>query len=74
MIFRRREEHTISPCRPGPDPGPLLEVSEQVREAVMRSFRQESPVVLILYGVRVPPMLSGAFDVVAKQPCSRRKI
>jgi len=52
-------------CRPGPDPGPFLEVSEQVREAVMRSFRQESPVVLILHGVEVPPMLSGAFDVVA---------
>jgi polyphenol oxidase len=52
-------------CRPGPDPGPFLEVSEQVRETVMRSFRQQSPVILALYGISVPPMLSGAFEVVA---------
>ena len=52
-------------CRPGPDPGPFLEVSEQVREAVQQSFRQDSPVVLVLHGVKVPPVLSGSFDVVA---------
>jgi hypothetical protein len=52
-------------CGPGPDPGPFLQVSEQVRETVQLSFRQNSPVVLVLHGVQVPAMLSGAFEVVA---------
>ena len=52
-------------CRPGPDPRLFLDVSEQVRELVQRSFSQNSPVVLVLQGIQVPAMLSGSFDVVA---------
>ncbi len=52
-------------CRPGPDPGPFLEVTEQVREMVQRAFRAESPVVLVLRQVSIPAGISGSFDVVA---------
>src|SRR5229473_2285559 len=52
-------------CGPGPDPGPFLKVSEQVRETVIKELRANSPVVLVLQGVAIPPGLSGNFDVFA---------
>ncbi len=52
-------------CLPGPDPGPWLKVSEQVRETVIQSARANSPVVLVLHGVSLPPGVSGNFDVFA---------
>ncbi len=52
-------------CLPGPDPGPWLKVSEQVRETVIQQARANSPVVLVLHGVSLPPGISGNFDVFA---------
>jgi Common central domain of tyrosinase/Polyphenol oxidase middle domain len=52
-------------CLPDPDPGPFLEVSEQVREAALTAARQQSTMLLVLQGVPVPANASGVFEIVA---------
>jgi hypothetical protein len=55
---------------PGPDPGPYLEVSEEVRTNLLSQVRtfelNEGPsVALVLQGVDVPNKTSGNFDIFA---------
>jgi hypothetical protein len=53
---------------PGPDPGPFLEVSEEVRTSVLaqvRQFNESHSIALVLQGVEVPNKTSGNFDVFA---------
>ena len=52
-------------CLPDPDPGPFLEISEQVREAALTAVRQQSTMLLVLQGVPVPPNAAGVFEVLA---------
>ena len=52
-------------CLPGPDPGPILEVSEKVREEALTAARQQANMVLVLQGVPVPPNATGVFEVLA---------
>jgi hypothetical protein len=52
-------------CRPGPDPGPFLEVSDKVREIIIREVRAQAPMVLVLQGVTVPAGISGSFEILA---------
>lgn len=52
-------------CGPGPDPGPFLEVTVQVRESLLAAARSKSGIALVLQGVTVPAGVSGNFDIVA---------
>lgn len=52
-------------CLPDPDPGPFLEISEQVREAALHAVRQQATMLLVLHGVSVPPSASGVFEILA---------
>ena len=50
---------------PGPDPGPFLAVSEDVRTQLMARSLEHTPVALVLKGVTVPSNISGTFDIFA---------
>ncbi|HKE32502.1 MAG TPA: tyrosinase family protein [Candidatus Angelobacter sp.] len=59
-------------CIPGPDPGPYIKVSEEVRNIMLAKARQlaqeknpENAVVLVLQGVAVPANIAGNFEIVA---------
>jgi len=59
-------------CIPGPDPGPYIKVSEEVRNIMLVKARQlaqeknpENAVVLVLQGVVVPANIAGVFEVFA---------
>lgn len=59
-------------CIPGPDPGPILEVSEDVRASLLAKAReltqkreQQNVVVLVLQGVVVPANIAGNFEIFA---------
>lgn len=52
-------------CTPGPDPGPFLKVSQEVRESVLTQVGAGNPAVLVLSGVEIPQSVSGAFDIAA---------
>ena len=52
-------------CLPDPDPGPILDVSEQVREAALTAVRQQSTMLLVLQGVPIPADATGVFEILA---------
>jgi polyphenol oxidase len=52
-------------CLPDPDPGPVLEVTERIREEALNAVRQQSTMLLVLQGVPVPPNASGVFEVLS---------
>jgi hypothetical protein len=59
-------------CLPGPDPGPYLKVTEDVRNILLAKARQlaqernpENVVILVLQGMVVPANIAGNFEVVA---------
>jgi hypothetical protein len=52
-------------CLPGPDPGPILEITERVREEALAAVRQQSTMLLVLQGVEIPPNANGVFEVLA---------
>jgi hypothetical protein len=61
-------------CIPGPDPGPYLQVSQDVSELILAQVRENIPVVLVLSGVEIPEGVTGAFDVVAVRGESHTQI
>lgn len=52
-------------CRPGPDPAPFIQIEDRARESILAAQRAQSPVLLVLRGVQIPPEADGVFDVMA---------
>jgi hypothetical protein len=63
--FRLIYECRLICCGPGPDPGPYLQVTVQVRESLLTAARSKTGIALVLQGVTVPAAVSGNFDIVA---------